>query len=649
MSRSTGSIALDGMKPTSSDEECDLLVQEAPEVLTTIGDGGMWNWAFLGPEPVSLPLVGYGSKGFEEMKACYNQSCGGDQYANLYGLLRLDFGAIANKVTKFVFMRVSRANEADLGHSVMKLGRAQAVKGAMEKTMSEYCSMSLFLEFCSLEEFCLDSIITRLRKVAISDNDMICAEQLAHAEEQYQEMLPHLEEEYKEMIKESEENDDTLANVQKKSRAARYRRRARSLVKQRKAPKPEFGKFEWQQAGSDLEVQSAEVPPPPLPSFKTAVDAQAEDGNENMGNQGSAHRDFNGKGGMTSTVSGRRAPTDVQAEYRPDQAQRRSILDESGRIFRKRPRRERWEVNSSVAVYCKDRSQWLDDGVIVDVLQEPETQSGKDLPAGSVLVRYHNKSQMRWLLPDHKGVFVVLSQRPRLPASYEGEMSKEGVTGSKRRFFFYVSDGVLQWWHSKEEATSGKPNVNSISLLDLEMRAGKNQICVRSECTNGFIHTFFLESSEEMLKWERNLKRHGRFSLALAKYLATQAEQEDDAKDGNKRSSTGSNEQVYTKPDSPKRVSPPDNSRLQAAPPKRRDRTSLLPNEEKPPASPKGGSSPPKVEKSHSGLTKTRMPQPVPEKPRASLGAGPPPAIAVHRQSEDRSRKMAAALGLRAH
>jgi len=131
------------------------------EALRAVGEGGRWNWALVGPDPEKLPLAGCGPGSCDELRACVAQHRGED--ADLYGLLRLNFGSGAAAQRRYVFLRVvGDAAGGPPSHTSKMLG-------AMEKALGAFASFNAKIEARDAQELSLESVISKLRSASAVD------------------------------------------------------------------------------------------------------------------------------------------------------------------------------------------------------------------------------------------------------------------------------------------------------------------------------------------------------------------------------------------------------------------------------------------------------------------------------------------------
>jgi hypothetical protein len=103
--------------------------------LVATNEGG-WNWVFLAADARSLPLVGGGGGGPDEMRECLITN---STHAILFGLLRLSYGVSGAARNRFVLLVASDHEKADvLGDAAKKrsavaIGLALSERGRMEQ------------------------------------------------------------------------------------------------------------------------------------------------------------------------------------------------------------------------------------------------------------------------------------------------------------------------------------------------------------------------------------------------------------------------------------------------------------------------------------------------------------------------------------
>merc|ERR1719367_40390 len=172
---------------------------------------GRWNWVLVGPNPETLPLVGGGSGGVDQMRDCLAQQeveqKAEKQFANFYGLLRLRFGTGRMGRTKYVFVQASRVDErADEGEetsptsgdnqkslkrgntmmSAVRHGQAMSQRGAMEKALLEFVHFAAKIEATSLDDLTVSNVVEKVQKVSTADAYLLTLETYSVALEEFQ-------------------------------------------------------------------------------------------------------------------------------------------------------------------------------------------------------------------------------------------------------------------------------------------------------------------------------------------------------------------------------------------------------------------------------------------------------------------------------
>lgn len=177
------------------------------EALQAVGEaGGDWNWALVGPDPEELPLAGGGWGSCDDIRKCVE----GSEHLNLFGALRLDFGAGKQMKRKFVFIHASRVDERssdDKGPSVRRHGQGMAQQGAMEKALSAFAKFAVTFEAKSLQDLELEAIIAKVHKASTADAEMITSEA-------YREAIAELEVQRREKQEERAERSEEAGDEQ---------------------------------------------------------------------------------------------------------------------------------------------------------------------------------------------------------------------------------------------------------------------------------------------------------------------------------------------------------------------------------------------------------------------------------------------------
>mmetsp|Transcript_70883 Transcript_70883/g.148279 ORF Transcript_70883/g.148279 Transcript_70883/m.148279 type:complete len:453 (-) Transcript_70883:53-1411(-) len=203
--------------------------------------GGSWNWVLLGPNPEALPLAGGGAGGVDDMRECIRKTEDECDQANLYGVLRMEFGTGKIAKRKFVFVRASKlddtwkAPERKAGRATLVgHGHAGALVGVMEEAINEFCHTIARVEVHSVDELTLELVLDKLSKASQADSDIITMAK-------YQE---------------------ALTEFQKTVQPVAFTREVRAVeaVLANRAPKPEV--YEAKEEGAEHEEKAAEAAAP---------------------------------------------------------------------------------------------------------------------------------------------------------------------------------------------------------------------------------------------------------------------------------------------------------------------------------------------------------------------------------------------------
>merc|ERR1719162_2862192 len=154
-------------------------------------------------------------------------------------------------------------------------------------------------------------------------------------------------------------------------------------------------------------------------------------------------------------------------------------------------------------VYSNAAKQWMDDGIVVSVLQEAGEHDGLALPKDSVKVQYNNRRQFKWVTPLQLKQYVRPSKRPVPPPTLLGELLKETHNWISQWHvrYFELSKGYLQWWISSDDAKNGLAPNDSLSLTGLEMTVKETVMYVRTSSSKGMIYAFDATTTESVTKW----------------------------------------------------------------------------------------------------------------------------------------------------
>lgn len=427
--------------------------------MEAVGNNEAWNWAFVGADPVNLPLVGGGDGGFDEMQECY-EGLSGD-HVNIYGLLRMDFGSDSGGVSRWVFIRASNSEDTTK-MSVIKRGQQKALAGAMQSAVSEICQTHATVQVTCPDEFDWNDFVERLKKSAPQHASMFTRDV------------------YEDTLTERKKGQDEKAmkrmgtRLRRTMTAADRENRAASLMRTKTAPA----------CDSAADVQEKDDAPPEPDSDAEFDETVPPPPKEDQASSSTGAEVATSAGPITS-------------------------------IFKK---------GQPVFAYFSAEKDWLDDGVVTEVLQEQQMVDGQAIPPGSVKVKYNKNKNFRWLLPGQELTFIRPSPRPAPPVSLSGELYKElhGATSRKKVFFCNITDGYLQWWHTKQEAKSGVKRQGQICLLDMEVKVEGCRFWVKTAETKGLLHGFDATNQAVLDAWITGFKAHSTYSKDIMRHMAEQ-------------------------------------------------------------------------------------------------------------------------------
>merc|ERR1719384_2814136 len=190
-----------------------------------------------------------------------------------------------------------------------------------------------------------------------------------------------------------------------------------------------------------------------------------------------------------------------------------------------------------VFVFSNAAKQWLDDGIVVALLQEAGEHDGLSLPKDSVKVQYNNRRQFKWVTPVQVKQYVKPSKRPVPPPTLLGELLKEthNLISQWHVRYFELSKGYLQWWMSSDDAKNGAVPNGSLSLIGLEMTVKDTVMYIRTATSKGMIYAFDATTIESVTKWSDMMKQHEEYCRKMQTHLtqrATEMEQGDKNENG---------------------------------------------------------------------------------------------------------------------
>jgi len=143
-----------------------MFFESGRDALSVVSENnGMWNWCFIGPDAIKLPLVAGGSGSVDEMRACLAAHT---EHAVIFGMLRLSFGTGKMRRSKYVFI-VASNEEGDAPKTAVVTGRAMSQRGAIEKEIQSYVLLSVSMEVKRASDLTLESIVESVSKKVIID------------------------------------------------------------------------------------------------------------------------------------------------------------------------------------------------------------------------------------------------------------------------------------------------------------------------------------------------------------------------------------------------------------------------------------------------------------------------------------------------
>merc|ERR1740121_2812943 len=176
-------------------------------------------------------------------------------------------------------------------------------------------------------------------------------------------------------------------------------------------------------------------------------------------------------------------------------------------------------------VYSNAAKQWMDDGIVVAVLQEAGEHDGLSLPKESVKVQYNNRRQFKWVTPLQLKQYVRPSKRPAPPPTLLGELLKETHNWISQWHvrYFELSKGYLQWWMTSDDAKNGVVPNGSLSLTGLEMTVKDTVLYIRTATSKGMFYAFDATTAESVGKWSEMMKHHEEYCRKMQTYLTQRA------------------------------------------------------------------------------------------------------------------------------
>lgn len=471
------------------------MIRTGRDALKAVGlNDGCWNWALVGPDPEGLPLAGGGPGSIDEMRGCLAKQEAESGNSNFYGLLRLTFGTGRCTRRKFVFIRVSRVDDAGLEAKVAaRYGKAAAQRSLMEKALQEFARFTVTFEAMGIADLTLENVLERVRKASTADADLLTQEAFDEAMCDFRKVHGQCDSEARieaaaaEVFPEERppaEAESQLACAESEPMSTEFIEEELAEVKACEAPQEEMYTEpeppEMMQFQSEVEVVPEATPPPAVPPPAPCGEAEA---------------------GSNRGASEQKVADDVQHRY---------------------------EKGDYVMVFSQTAGEWMDDGVVVIALSEDGKHDKLELTAGSLKVQYNNRKTFKWLLGHQVKDYIRPSRRPLQPSTLTGELVKEthSLITSWHLRYFELSRGSLKWWKCKADAQVGVLPNGRLNLFGLELHLEDNIIYCRTPAAKGVTYAFDATSEFGAVKWVEALQKHEAYCRQMATYHLQQKVQQ---------------------------------------------------------------------------------------------------------------------------
>lgn len=514
---------------------------------------GKWNWCLVGPNPEKLPLVGGGMGSIDDLRDCLARQEAEmekeKQFVNFYGLMRLKFGTGRMSRIKYAFLQASRVDDkadevaaakaagggddeshtrgaSSLTSSAVKHGQALGQRGAMEKALSEFAHFHLKIESTRLSDLSVENIVEKVKAASTADAELVTVDG-------YKEGVAEFRAKYG--VEEPESPSGTPAPAPPKPDATAAA--VAEIFDEEMAPAAETAEPEMEKVDEDDEEEHSfpmekilstkpEKEDEDAAKKKEEADKQAEEAeankrrmsaDERMAKELQAEEDAK----LAEQMAARGQPPAAAAAVREATAE---AAAPSG-SFPTRVVAGQMKKGDLLFVYSNATKQWMDDGVIVQVLDADGTHDGLKLPKDAVKVQYNNRRQFKWITPAQTNAYLRPSRRPAPPPTLLGELLKEThqwITVWHVRYF-ELSKGYLQWWLNADDAKNGVVPNGSLSLSGLEMSLQGTVLHLRTHSSKGMIYAFDATSVESASKWAEMLKKHEEYCRKMQFYLTNQA------------------------------------------------------------------------------------------------------------------------------
>lgn len=172
-------------------------------------------------------------------------------------------------------------------------------------------------------------------------------------------------------------------------------------------------------------------------------------------------------------------------------------------------------------VFSVKHGKWYLDAEITETTDESCYLDGFRVVAGSMKVVYDNGTRFKWVAPHEMEELVRESSRPRPAEPLVGELTKEQhfwFLTHWTKMYFELQKGFLQWWSTKEEAGNGAKPAGSVYLLGLQQQDDDASFKLRTDSSEGAVHSFQADSAQDVQKWVEALWVHAGYCEEVCEF-----------------------------------------------------------------------------------------------------------------------------------
>merc|ERR1712087_105398 len=180
-----------------------------------------------------------------------------------------------------------------------------------------------------------------------------------------------------------------------------------------------------------------------------------------------------------------------------------------------------YEKGDVVDIWSSQRDAWMPDGEVVDIMKDTAVISGARVRVGSMKVVFNNGKSYAWISPQQKDKLRRPSVRPKFIYPAYGQLSmKEG--DDWKPAYAEIARGYLTWWNDQFEAEKGEIAQGFAYLKGLRVESDKKSFALRSDNTEGTLHSFAADSEPDAKAWVEFLHANAEYCDMVADLKAQQ-------------------------------------------------------------------------------------------------------------------------------